>query len=173
MPNLIANLAQQLIHRRAVVPEELSSLHATNIRQRTRPSPKECFDLLQSQVLLFAKTFVVIDALDELPESNGTRARLIAEIRKLRPPVHLLVTSRHDASIEHIFDSENAACIEILARDEDIKRYLDSQIQCGRLKRNVGNDTQLRDLITDTIVAGARGMYVPNNSIFHLYPAAC
>ena len=77
--------------------------------------------------------------------------------------MHLLVTSRHDATIENIFDTENAACLEILAHDEDVKGYLESRIGHGRLKRNVGNDTQLRDLITDTIVANARGMYVHNS----------
>jgi len=160
VPNLIASVVQQLIQRRTVMPEELNRLHKAHIHERTRPSLKECFDLLQSQVLLFTKTFVVIDALDELPESNGTRARLIAEIQKLRPTVHLLVTSRYDASIESIFQTEDAARIEILARDEDVKGYLESRIEHGRLKRNVGNDRELRNLITDTIVANARGMYV-------------
>ncbi|KAI9860642.1 MAG: hypothetical protein M1813_006067 [Trichoglossum hirsutum] len=158
--HLIACLARQLIQRRSVVPEELNRIYRTHIKGQSRPSLNECIDLLESQLGFFSRVFLVIDALDELQDNDGSRTRLITEIQKLQPTVHLMVTSRHDAGIERLFDPENVACIEILASDRDIKRYLESQFWRGRLKRNVGSDTQLRDVITDTIVANAEGMFL-------------
>ena len=156
--NLIASLVQQLVQRRRIVPEDVSYVYKCHIRTQTRPSLREWSDLLQSQVHSFSKVFFIIDALDECIESNGTRESLIAEIQKLQPSIHLLVTSRHIASIEREF--EKAARLEILANDEDVRRYLEGRIESGRLKLHVRADPTLRDVIISTLVEKARGMCV-------------
>jgi hypothetical protein len=114
--------------------------------------------LLQYEVSSFSKVFVVIDALDECLENDGTRESLIAEIKKLQPSIHLLVTSRHIASIEREF--EKAARLEILANDEDIRRYLGGRIERGRLKLHIRADPTLKHVIVNTLVGNARGMFV-------------
>ncbi|KAH0562942.1 hypothetical protein GP486_002488 [Trichoglossum hirsutum] len=158
--HLIASLAQQLIQRRAVVPEELNRIYHTHSGNQTRPSLKEYSGLLESQLVFFSRVFFVIDALDELQESDGSREMLIGEVQKLQPAVNLMVTSRHDAAIERVFNLENFVCIEVLASDGDVKKYLENQFWHGRLKKNIGSDTQLRDAIINTIVTNARGMFL-------------
>jgi hypothetical protein len=155
--NLIAGLVQQLVQRHTIVPDDVRNLYKYHMRTRTRPSLREFSNLLQSQLHKFSKTFVIIDALDECSESN--RESLITEILKLQPGIHLLVTSRHIAEIECLF--ENAARLEILAKDEDVRRYLEGRIaREGRLKRHIKSDPTLQDAIIDTIVEKARGMFV-------------
>jgi hypothetical protein len=112
--------------------------------------PFEISNLLQSQLDKFSKTFVIIDALDECSESN--RESLITEILKLQSGIHLLVTLQHIAGIECLL--ENAARLEILAKDEDVRRYLEGRIaREGRLKHHIKSDPTLQDAIIGTIVA--------------------
>jgi hypothetical protein len=93
----------------------------------------EYSSLLQTEVRRFPKVFIVIDALDECPESNGTRASFLAEIRKLQPNIHLLVTSRHILTME------------------------------SRLARNVKQDPDLQEAIKDVITENTKGMQVFDN----------
>lgn len=150
---------QQLVQRHTIVPDDdgVRNLYKYHMRARTCPSLGEFFNLLQSQLHKFSKTFVIIDALDECSESN--RESLITKILKLQSDIHLLVTSRRIADIECLL--ENAARLEILAKDEDVRRYLEGRItREGRLKRHIKSDPMLQDAIMDTIVDKARGMFV-------------
>jgi len=129
------------------------------MKKQTRPTLSEYADLLQSEVRRFSKVFIVIDALDECSESNGTRDNFLAEIRKLQPTIHLLVTSRHIEIIERAF--KNAARLEIRASDEDVRKYLEGRIASEpQLVRHVEKDSTLQDTIINAIVEKAKGMYV-------------
>ena len=124
-----------------------------------RPTLAECANLLQSEVRGFSKIFIVIDALDDCPESNGTRMSFLMEIRKLQPNIHLLVTSRYIPSIEREF--EKAARLEICASDGDVRKYLECRIASEpQLVRHVKMDPTLQDTIINALVEKAKGMYV-------------
>jgi ankyrin repeat domain-containing protein 50 len=113
--------------------------------------------VLQFEVRRPSKVFIVIDAIDECPESNGIRDSFLAEIRKLQPTIRLLITSRHIQTIEREF--EKAARVEIRASDEDVRRYLERRIESeGRLVRLVKADPVLQTIIANTIVENAKGM---------------
>src|SRR5205085_10842297 len=122
-----------------------------------RPTLGEWSKLLQSEVHRFSKVFIVIDALDECFEGDGSRWSFLAEIQKLHPSIHLLVTSRHISTIEHEF--EKAACMEIHASDEDVRRYVEGRIEQERqLSRHVKADPALQETIINAIVEKAKGM---------------
>ncbi|KAH0536690.1 hypothetical protein FGG08_006456 [Glutinoglossum americanum] len=155
--NLIASLLQQLVQRNPIISDEVMSLHRSHIRKRTRPKLDEYSSLLQSEVCRFSKVFIVIDALDECPESKRTRDNFLVEVRKLQPRIHLLVTSRHVSTIEREF--EKSARVEIRASDEDVKRYLEGRVKTeGRLVRHVKADPALQDTIVNTIAEKAKGI---------------
>ena len=155
--NLIASLLQQLIQSNSTISNEISSLYHDHIKKQKRPTLDQWFKLLQSEVQRFSKVFIIIDALDECPESKGTRDSFLAEIRKLQPSIHLLVTSRHIPTIECEF--EKAAQVEIRARDEDVRRYLERRIKREhRLISLVKVDLALQETIINTIVEKAKGM---------------
>jgi NACHT domain len=156
--NLVASLLQQLAQRNSSISNEISSLYHHHVKERTRPALGEWSQLLQSEVHHLSKVFVIVDALDECSESNGTRDSFLTEIRKL-PNMHLLVTSRHILTIEREF--EKAASVEIRASDEDVKRYLQDRIKKERrLVGHIKADPALGETIISTIVQKAKGMYV-------------
>lgn len=155
--DFIAGLLQQIVHRLTMVPDDVRNLYKTHTRTRTHPSTREFSNLLQSNLHKLSKTFVILDGLDECLENN--REGLITEIQKLPSSVHLLVTSRHIADIERLF--ENAARLEILAKDEDVRRYLEGRIAGERrLSRIINSDPTLQDPVINTIVEKAKGMFV-------------
>jgi hypothetical protein len=133
------------------------SLYRYHSKKQTRPTLNELSKLLQLEVRRISEVFIVIDALDECPESNGTRDSFVAEIRKLQPTTHLLITSRHISTIEREF--EKAAQVEIRASDKDVRIYLEGRIESeGRLVRLVKADAALQATIANTIVENAKGM---------------
>jgi ankyrin repeat domain-containing protein 50 len=155
--NLTASLLQQLVQRGPVISNDIVSLYRHHSKMQTRPTLDELSKLLQLEVRRFSKAFIVIDALDECPESKGTRDSFVAEIRKLQPIAHVMVTSRHISTIEREF--EKAARVEIRASGEDVRRYLEGRIENeGRLIRLVKADLALQETILNTIVENAKGM---------------
>ena len=131
--------------------------------QGTQPLLAENSILLQLVVDQFTDVFVVIDALDEYIE-DGSRDELLAEIQKLKPKVHLLITSRLMPDVEHEFRSSTR--LEIRAKDDDLRKHLHDRIQkTARLKSHVDTDPSLLDTIVSTIVEDSQGMCV-SQSIF-------
>jgi hypothetical protein len=157
LTNLVASLLQQLVQRHSVIPNKVRSLYEQHISKRTRPTLAECYELLRSELTSCSRAFIVVDALDECNETNGTRSRLIAELLSLPPTAYLLVTSRHVLSIEDTLNQSSR--LEIRASDTDVRIYLENRIQeKSRLKRHVQADPSLRNPIIDTIVEKVQGM---------------
>ncbi|KAH0556173.1 hypothetical protein GP486_005895 [Trichoglossum hirsutum] len=166
--NLISSLLQQLVRKSPTISDEIVSLYDYHSKNGTRPTLSEWSNLLQLEVCKFSKVFILIDALDECSESNGTRARFIAEIRKLLPSVHLLLSSRHSSTIEHEF--KWVATLEIRASDKDVRRYLECQIKMEyQLMRLVKRFPDLQEDIISTIVEKAKGMSVSRYEVTSKY----
>jgi hypothetical protein len=164
--SLIASLLRQLVERRSSVPNEVQKLYKHHNSLRTRPSLTEYSQLLQLIVARSSKVFLIIDALDECNESNGTRSSLITEIQKLPPCMHLLCTSRHAPDIEQQFSGLPRQ--EIRASNIDVERYLvDSIKKNARLKKHVLADASLLDAIIGSIVARVDGMLLCQNTLFY------
>jgi hypothetical protein len=155
--DLIASLLQQLVQRGLVISDDIVSLYRHHSKKQTRPTLDELSKLLQSEVRRLSDVFIVIDALDECLEGNHTGESFLAEIQKLQPTIHLLITSRHISTIEREF--EKAARVEIRASHEDVRRYLEGRIESkGRLARLVKADPTLQATIVNTIAEKAEGM---------------
>ena len=161
--NLIASLLQQLVLHRSIIPDELEDLYNSHVDKKSRPSLKECSKLLQAEIGRFSKIFIIIDALDEYIERDGTRDTLLNELRHLPFNIGLLVTSRYVSTIEYGFNSDRN--LEIRANDRDVERYLKSRIaRSSQLARHIKADPGLESDIVATIVKNAQGMYVQYSS---------
>jgi hypothetical protein len=77
--NLIASLWAQLVQNSGSLSSEVKDLYRTYIRQRSPPTLSDVSKILQAEIGRFSKIFVVVDALDECPESN--RSALLKELR--------------------------------------------------------------------------------------------
>ncbi len=162
MGNFLASLLQQLCRKKGALRPDIVESYRHHSRFDTRPAIPELSRLLQSQIQSFAKVYIVVDALDECPESGSTRDRFLAELVNLPSDVHLLVTSRPNSSIEQHF--AEAECLEISAHENDICRHLAARIANeSLLMGHIAADPSLRDTIITKIIEKARGMYVKPN----------
>ena len=168
--DLVGSILQQLVQRHSHASSDIRALYKTHSSKCTRATLSEYSTLLQMECRPFSKVFIVIDALDECREADGTRRKLLSALQKLPPTVCILVTSRpHVRDVTEIF--ENAAGLEVIASDHDIRRFLAGQIEEeGRLKRLVKADPTLRETIINTIVEKVKGMSVPKVTSFANHP---
>ena len=152
---MIGSLIQQLLRQRPV-PKDTLKLYSSHEDFNTRPSLAELSAQLELLTSMFSAVYIVVDALDECPESNNTRRSLIAQLRKLNPQVRLLFTSRPLGIIE---DLKDAARFPIVSPEEDMRKYISTQIhQEHRLLALCQKHTDLEAEILDKIIAKADGM---------------
>lgn len=152
--DLVASVLAQLVQARGVT-DEVRTLYQRHQTRATRPGLREISDLLQSVIQASTKVFIVIDALDECPET--TRETFVGEIQRLRDTAHLLVTSRQISFIARGFP--NAIQLEIHASDSDLEIYIRSKTQQDpRLARHLEQDPSLQEVVVATIIDNARGM---------------
>jgi hypothetical protein len=147
----------QLVQKAPVIPDELLNIYRKYQRTRIHPTLAEWSKLLALGVRIFSRVYIVIDALDECPTTDGTRDNFLTEIRNLGSTTHLMITLRPIATIEQ--DFEGAARLEIYAKDEDIRKYLKFRIEKERrLAKHVSGDPDLQEAIINTLISNARGM---------------
>ena len=148
--DLVASLLKQVL-RTTGVTDEIRRLCQD---YQTRPGLDKLSSLLQSVITLL-KVFIVIDGLDECPQT--TRDTFVGEIQKLGSSAHLLITSRHSISIAPNFP--DAMHLELHASDTDLEAYIRSKTQQDRhLARYVEQDPSLQEEVVATIISKARGM---------------
>jgi len=134
------------------------ALHERCNDGKRRPTSGELSTLLQSESRYLSKLFVVIDALDEYSYEGDATPKLLIELQKLQPSLHLLVTSR--SHLGNVIQQclSDAIRLEIRAHDEDIKKYLDEQFRKKQfLGLLVTDPTETIKKITEK----AKGMSVP------------
>ncbi|KAF2262026.1 hypothetical protein CC78DRAFT_582948 [Lojkania enalia] len=96
--NLVSSLLQQLLLQRSNIPDQILSKYHYHTMRNSRPSLEDWSTLLASELRLWPRTFLVINALDECEEN--TRFEFLACIKKL-PNTSLLVTSRPNIMIQN------------------------------------------------------------------------
>ena len=99
---LIASLVKQYIQDRFVVDQSLEELHEAHYKKETRPTLEELKNLLEAAISQYDKTFIVLDALDEMPNEQY-RSDLVNTLRGFKQKSNLLVTSRPMPAIKQIF----------------------------------------------------------------------
>jgi Cdc6-like AAA superfamily ATPase len=125
MENLFTNLLVQLcIQRGAISKSMMNSLSFQ--RERSNPTVAECKSWLQEEVRKFSQTIVIIDALDELRTKELCK-QFIGELQSLKPPIHLLITSR--SGLELPFLRDDRLEIEIQPRKDDVVLYIESRLK--------------------------------------------
>lgn len=155
--NLVTSLLKQLVQDHWVTYDNVRSLYRHHTDRCTSPTFDEFRDILQSEIERYPKVYIVVDALDECPETDGTRARLLSALRSFGSTVSLLVTSRNLASIEA--DFRGTKRLDIHAIDEDIRRYIEGRIpREPRLAKHVDGHQPLQEQIVKNITESVRGM---------------
>lgn len=103
------------------------------------------------------RVYIIIDALDEYPDSDGRRDEFMTEVKKLTNMSRVLITSRYSVNVQEVF--ENASQLDIRAREDDVRKYVKYRISKDRcLVRNMRMDTTLGTTIPDAVVRNCQGM---------------
>ncbi|KAI4257784.1 MAG: hypothetical protein LQ352_001499 [Teloschistes flavicans] len=154
---LVSSLIRQLIAKNGNFPSDLGSLYHRHSMKGTRPNQSELLGLLGIIASEVERVFLVVDALDECDDADGTRDALVPNLCTAVPNACILVTSRPYVNLQ----SSEFSRVEIRASDYDIRRYLRNQIlHQPRLKRHTQADPSLLPLIDDTIVRKSDGMFL-------------
>jgi hypothetical protein len=154
--NLLSALLKQLVQNRADIAVPVTSLYDHHLNQKSRPSLEEIFTALLTVCSNYARVYVVLDALDECTDQDGTRSQLIEKLRDLqmRTNVRLLLTSRFIPGITEKFRLDPV--LEVQASEDDVKRFVTGQIP--RLPSCIRRDDELTHAVQSTIVKAIGGM---------------
>jgi hypothetical protein len=157
--NLLASLLKQLVQDQSPLPDSVKDLYGRHKNKRIRPSLDEVSGALHSVITIYSISYIVVNALDECQVSDGCRSRFLSHIFNLQAKTgaKLFVTSRPIPDIEREF--KGCLSREILASNEDIRRYLDSHI--SQLPSFVLSRPKLQEEINTEIVRAVGGMYAP------------
>lgn len=154
--NLLAAILKQLVRTRSSLMEPVEQLYVQHVNRGTRPSVDEISAALQNVLAKFSAVHVVIDAVDECRDSDGTRHLFLAKLKDLqvKTDLRIMVTSRPFLDISDEF--KTALTIDIRARDEDVKWYVAGQVH--RLPRCIRCDAALQKIVEDKITEAVSGM---------------
>ena len=156
--NLLASLLQQFCRQKGSLSPEVLHSYELHCRQNTRPLVSDISRLLCSEIQHFSKVYIVIDALDECPESDRTRDVFLNELVKIPSNAYLLVTSRPNSLIESILTE--AKCLEISAHVDDVRRHVAARIANeAPLMKHITAEPSLKDIIISNITERAQEMY--------------
>jgi len=154
--DLLAAILKQLVQERPLYGEPVATLHNRHANRRARPSLDEIRTALNSVISNYSKVYIIIDALDECTDNDGTRTELLTILRSLQTKTNtsLMATSRFVARIEQSF--QGFTRLEIRASDAGVKRFVAGQMH--RLPKCVRRDPELQTEIQDGIVLAVNGM---------------
>ena len=159
LEGLLASLLKQLAREQLYLPDSIKDLYNCHKKNRTPPSADEISRALRSVAINFARLFLLVDALDECQITDRCRSEFLSEIFNLqaRTGANLFATSRPILDI----DREFKGCVsrEILASDEDVRRYLDGHL--SQLPAFVSKRPDLQEEIKNEITQAVEGIYIP------------
>jgi hypothetical protein len=165
---LLSSLISQLSAESDSCFNVLSQLHSDNTRGTRKPNIdalKKCItDMLGLPGQ--APIYIIIDAVDECPDSSGTPSareevlELIEELVNLRlPNVHLCVASRPEMDIRIVLEPLTPLKISLhdeSGQKEDIIEYIKSFVRIDRSMRRWKEED--KQLVIDTLSGRADGM---------------
>jgi ankyrin repeat protein len=154
---MLAAIMKQLLQGGLSEAEPAERLYKKHHDRGTKPTIEETFSTLREVAAKYSTVYVVIDALDECRDSDGTRSQLLARLKNLQmgQDVRIMATTRFIPEIEAELPA--AMKLEIQASDEDVRRYVAGQTH--RLPRCIQRDPALQAMMQDKFVEAVDGMY--------------
>ncbi|EUC26785.1 hypothetical protein COCCADRAFT_61188, partial [Bipolaris zeicola 26-R-13] len=155
---MLAAIAKQLVQRQPPAAEPVERLHKKHHDLGTKPTIEEIFSALQKVIAKYSTVYLVIDALDECRDIDGTRSQLLTKLRGLQKgqDVRIMATARFIPEIEAEFQA--AMKLEIRASDDDVRCYVTSQMH--RLPSCIRRKPALQVMVQDELVKAVDGMFL-------------
>ena len=168
--NLLSSILFQLCSQSDQFSQVLSSVHSSHGNGSREPSIDTLMDGLKTILALRgqAPLYIIVDALDECPNSSGIRTQrqevleILKELVKLKHPhVYFCVTSRPEIDIQEAFDPLNPYNVSLhnqAGQIKDLAEYVKSVVCSDAKMKNWPAD--VKELVIDTLAEKGGGMYV-------------
>jgi hypothetical protein len=158
--NLMVSLVAQLCDKE---PGLTLLRQAYENPQRSLPGLEDLQRILSSSVASYNSVFLHLDALDECPEGEDVRQKVLDGVQQLlarAPNLRMFVTSRDVPDIRSRMEELGATHLSIATQtvDADIGRYVAKQL--SRHPKLSRLDPATQTLIKDTLSNKSNGMYV-------------
>ena len=166
--DLLPSLVIQLSARSDPYCDILCSLHLKLDSGAKKPSDDDLIKCLKSMVALPDQppVYIIIDALDECPDSSGLptpREQVLDVLKDLvelsLPNLHLCVTSRPEIDIRHVLEpltSRRVSLHDQTGQKKDIVNYVTSIVQSDPKMRRWRDED--KRLVVETLSERADGM---------------
>lgn len=153
--NILGAILKQLVQPMEVPPDDLKMLYKSHKATGSTLQSNELVELLISVANYYSRVYLVIDALDECSDSDGTRSTFISHLLKLQKScnVNLLATSRFIPDITARF--EHFPSVEVRASDADVALYAEGRIHEFNCVRK---NPALSKLVVSSITKTSDGM---------------
>ena len=166
--DLLPSLVIQLSARSDPYCDILSSLYRNHDSGAKKPSEDELMECLKEIIALPDQppVYIIIDALDECPDSSGLptpREQVLALLKDLvecsLPNLHICVTSRPEIDIRTALEPLTSCCVSLhnqTGQKKDIVDYVTSVVHSGPKMRRWRDED--RRLVIETLSERADGM---------------
>ena len=155
---------KQLLHHAARMKPHIKAVQNYYRDTRKRAGPDELRRLLVKELESCRESWIVIDALDESRDDDGTREHLLETLRLLPTKVRWLITSRDIPTVRDIIDEMNTdenESLTISANDEDVRKFVEGKInEESTLRKKVQKKPDLRKEIVDKVSRSVKGMFL-------------
>ena len=170
LPDLVPSLLIQLSARSASCCDILSKLYLDHDKGKSQPSDNVSTQCLKEMLALPDQhpVYLIIDALDECPDSHGIPSprerllQLVKEFVELRlPNLRICVTSRPEIDIREVLDplASRRVCIhDQTGQKEDIVDYIRSVVYSDSESIMKRWRTEDKELVIETLSNKANGM---------------
>ena len=182
--DLIPSLLTQLSSCSGPCCDILSDLYSTHDEGKNQPSDSDLAKCLKQMLTLLATdqcpTYLIIDALDESPNTSGIPSsrervlRLVKELIELRlPNLRICVTSRPEIDIRDVLEPLTSQARQVSLHDQsgqkkDIEDYVKSVVYSDSEPIMKRWRTEDKELVVEVLSERADGMYV-NHTTFVIH----
>ncbi|KAE8358860.1 nucleoside phosphorylase domain-containing protein [Aspergillus caelatus] len=156
VPQLLSSMLKQLLQQTPVIPVEVKSLYERQSILDISMGLQEVKDAILWTLQGYARTYLVVDALDECAED--VQVDLVSCIRELQESrqVKALITSRDIRRIVRHFEDDTI--LPIHAHTEDVKKYVEGNM--ARLPAFIASNIDLQEMVKTQIVQRTEGMFL-------------
>lgn len=167
--HLLISILIQLCVQSDQYSEILSALFMDHNGGARQPSEDALLECLKNMLKLPGQgtLYIIIDALDESPNSSGLtspRAEVLIILQKLvelsPPHVHFCITSRPEIDIRDVLEPLATHSVSLqnqVGQRQDIIDYITSVVRSHKEMRRWREEDKM--LVVDTLIARAGGMY--------------
>jgi hypothetical protein len=154
--NIIGAVLKQLLGLLPEIPGTILKVYDERITHQKPLSLADAMDLLRAACAQFSKTYVCLDALDELGDLRG----LLIKLRDSPSSMRIFLTGRQhiQGTVQEYFKEDNIIAIE--ARGNDIRLFCENEIGGANDLEPDAMDEKLRKTTLSKVTESAKGVLV-------------